>query len=437
MLGAPVATTTPPRSSAHLPLNPDAVAFGPEAVPFYGSASSYVNGLPLGWSESSDTEGSFVDMFKWARVVYREGACALPGVNIKFDRFIPEMWKAVRLGFVQAQHAEFVHLGLRWGFEVGLHPDRLRGHRFFKNYESSTADAARARVTEATEARVAAGKTLHLGAVMDTTLAAMRRVFDAAYIFPMGAVGKPLEPNKLRPTDDHTRTGLNAACDMSGPPSLSYSLDAYAEMGQRFLPGFAAHVTDVEAAFPMLPFAPWVWPFMFHRFYPGEGDPRALHLYCHVTGDFGTRGMPGAFKIFLVDVVMNMARAAQTLTLPMTIYVDDLCGTGPLARAVTRRVVKFQGWAEDVVGVTFKVIKDKAASQVQLFVGLWWNSFDGTRSRARSRSASSSNTWTCCSPSRCARRCPCASGRRLRGACSVPCSPCRRARAASSPPSSS
>jgi len=370
---------TPARSYEHRPLNSDAVAFGPEAVQFYGSASSYVNGLPTGWSESSDTAGTFVDMFKWARVVYREGACALPGVNIKYSTFIPAMWKAVRLGFVQAQHAEFVHLGLRWGFEVGLHPDRLRGHRFYKNYESSTSEAARARVTEATEARVAVGKTMHLGAVVSDTLTTLKRVFPAAYIFPMGATAKPLEPTKLRPTDDHTRTGLNAACDMTGPPSLSYSLDAYAEMGRRFLPGFAAHVTDVEAAFPMLPFAPWVWPFMFHRFYPGEGDPRSLHLYCHVTGDFGTRGMPGAFKIFLVDVVMNMARAAQTLTLPMTIYVDDLCGTGPLARAVTRRVVKFQGWAEDVVGVTFKVIKDKAASQVQLFVGLWWNSFEGTR----------------------------------------------------------
>jgi hypothetical protein len=74
---------------------------------------------------------------------------ALPGVSIKFDRFIPAMWKAVRLGFVQAQHAEFVHLGLRWGFEVGLHPGRVLGHRFFKNYESSTAEAARARVTDA------------------------------------------------------------------------------------------------------------------------------------------------------------------------------------------------------------------------------------------------------------------------------------------------
>ena len=43
------------------------------------------------------------------------------------------------------------------------------------------------------------------------------------------------------------------------------------------------------------PFAPWVWPFLFHRFYPGEGD----------KGDFGTRGMPGVFKIFIVDVVLN------------------------------------------------------------------------------------------------------------------------------------
>jgi hypothetical protein len=117
---------------------------------------------------------------------------------------------------VQAQHAEFVHLGLRWGFEVGLHPDRVHGHRFFKNYESSTSSAARARVTDATEARVSAGKTLHLGAVGPDTLSLMRQVFDAAYIFPMGATAKPLEPTKLRPTDDHTRTGLNAACDMTG-----------------------------------------------------------------------------------------------------------------------------------------------------------------------------------------------------------------------------
>ena len=144
MLVAPGATTTPPRSSAPRPLKVDAVAFGPDAVPFYGSASSYRNGLPRGWSETSDAVGAFADMYKWARVVYMGNACELPGVNIKFDTFIPYMWKAVRMGYVQAQHAEFVQLGLRWGFEVGLHPDRVHGHRFFKNYESSTSSAARA-----------------------------------------------------------------------------------------------------------------------------------------------------------------------------------------------------------------------------------------------------------------------------------------------------
>jgi len=42
--------------------------------------------------------GAFADMYKWARVVYMGNACELPGVNIKFDTFIPYMWKAVRLG---------------------------------------------------------------------------------------------------------------------------------------------------------------------------------------------------------------------------------------------------------------------------------------------------------------------------------------------------
>ena len=97
MLAAPGATTTPPRSSAPQPLNVDAVAFGPDAVPFYGSASSYRNGLPRGWSESSDAVGAFADMYKWARVVYMGNACELPGVNIKFDTFIPYMWKGSSL----------------------------------------------------------------------------------------------------------------------------------------------------------------------------------------------------------------------------------------------------------------------------------------------------------------------------------------------------
>jgi len=197
--------------------------------------------------------------------------------------------------------------------------------------------------------RVEAGRTLLLGEATTETLALIKQVFPAAFIFPMGATAKPLEPDKARPTDDHTRTGLNAACDMS---ELAHSLDSYDEMARRFLPGYASHVSDVEAAFPMLPFAPWVWPFLLHRFHRDEGAGQ--HLFCHLNGDFGTRGMPGTFKIFFVDVVLNMARAAGTLTIPMTVYVDDLSATGATARGTSSRMAKFQDWAETVCGVKFK-----------------------------------------------------------------------------------
>jgi hypothetical protein len=222
--------------------------------------------------------------------------------------------------------------------------------------------------------RVEAGRTLLLGEATTETLTLIKQVFPAAFIFPMGATAKPLEPDKARPTDDHTRTGLNAACDMSG---LAHSLDSYDEMARRFLPGYASHVSDVEAAFPMLPFAPWVWPFLLHRFHRDAGAGQ--QLFCHLNGDFGTRGMPGTFKIFFVDVVLNMARAAGTLTIPMTVYVDDLSATGATAKSTSSRMAKFQDWAETVCGVKFKRIKDKPASQVQLFLGLWWDSFSGTR----------------------------------------------------------
>ena len=168
------------------------MAFGPGAVPFYGGAGSYVNGLPRGWSESNDISGTFAEMFKWARVVCESTACDLPGVHIKFGSFVSNMWKAVRTGHVDPRHAEFVHNGLRWGFEVGLHPDRLKGYRFFKNYESATG-AFRSRVTEATESRVDAGRTLHLGEATVDTIALIKQCFPAAFIFPMGATAKPLE----------------------------------------------------------------------------------------------------------------------------------------------------------------------------------------------------------------------------------------------------
>ena len=78
----------------------------------------------------------------------------------------------------------------------------------------------------------------------------------------------------------------------------------------------------------------------------------------HVCGDFGTRGMPGVFKIFFSDVVVNMARSERVLTLPMPIYVDDMGLIGEFARVVVAEMRMFQAWALLVCGVVFKTIKD-------------------------------------------------------------------------------
>ena len=374
MLGACHATTTSPRSSAR-PLSESAAAFGPGLPEWYGGASSYsADGLPLGWDESADSEGIFTQMFEWARTVYHGTACDLPGVSVRYEPFVSDMWAAVRAGFVQPVHAEFVQRGLRWGFEAGLHPSRLFGVRVFSNYESATGDWGRDRVAEATEARVAAGRTLDLGPWAPSIKSLLGRVFGTAFVFPLGAVAKALEPDKARPTDDHTRTGLNAATDMT---FLGHTLDTLERIAQQLLPGYAMHVSDVEAAFPTLPWAPWLWPMFFHRF-TRRDDPSALHLYAHVNGDFGTRGLPGAFKIFFVDVVVNMARAHQRLTLPLEVFVDDLSCIGCTPARASRDMSSFQDYAESL-GLVFKRIKDRRAHYQQLMLGFVWNSFARTR----------------------------------------------------------
>lgn len=363
------------RASPSSPLSVEAPSFGEESIPFAGGRDDWSDGLPRGWSEGADTRGVFSEMFRLARVVYEGTACDLPGIDLKYDTFVPAMWSAVRAGFVQPRLAEYVHQMLRWGSDVGVVPSLLHGTRIYNNYESSTGDF-RSRVIKATVERVSAGRTLDLGEWGFGFRELLPNVFtEGAYVFPLGAVEKPLERNSARPTDDHTRTGLNAASDMT---HLGHSLDTYAEIAAALLPGFAMHVSDVEAAFTKLPIAPWLWPRFFHRFYDSMGS-NALHLYVHTTGDFGTRGMPGVFKIFFVDVVCNMARAAMVLTLPCPVYVDDCSTIAARAMAASAEMYAFQEWARTVCGVTFKVLKDRLASQVQLMLGFWWDSFERTR----------------------------------------------------------
>ena len=77
-------------------------------------------------------------------------------------------------------------------------------------------------------------------------------------------MAKALEPDKVRPTDDHTRTGLNAAVDMEG---LRYSLMAHKEVAWWLRLNHVMRVSDVDGAFPILPLIPWLWAFMMFRFW--------------------------------------------------------------------------------------------------------------------------------------------------------------------------
>ena len=80
---------------------------------------------------------AFEELDRLKNLVYDVNACALPGVDIKYDPFLGCMWAAVRAGFVAEEHAQFVAQGLRRGFTFGVDVASLKGQRIFKNYEST------------------------------------------------------------------------------------------------------------------------------------------------------------------------------------------------------------------------------------------------------------------------------------------------------------
>ena len=313
--------------------------------------------------------------------VFSTNACdAIPGCPIKIDKFLPRMWSAVAKGFIPQAEGEQLQEGLLRGFKLGVDPNLMAGHRWFQNYPSATT-TGRTSVAAAVAKRVDAGKTLALGPMTDGLAHALRSTFTASCIFPLGAAAKALLPGQTpdqlewRPTSDHTRTGLNAATDMTG---LRFALNALEEISWFFSTDTFMRVSDVADAFPNLPLHPDVWPFFFFRFF-GAPDSDAEHLYLNTCADFGAAGTPGTFHLFYVRGVCQMARAEQVLTLPMAVYVDDNCLMGPCRERVDAEMLSFQAWALDVVGLVFKVAKDRVAARQQLALGFVWDSTTLTR----------------------------------------------------------
>ena len=89
----------------------------------------------------------FSELTRLEGVVKEVNACAMPGVTIKYDSFIPYLWHCVDKGYVDVNDAMFCATGLRWGFNLEADLSKLKGKRIFNNYPP--ARKARSSVTEA------------------------------------------------------------------------------------------------------------------------------------------------------------------------------------------------------------------------------------------------------------------------------------------------
>ena len=314
-------------------------------------------------------------------LVLSTGAFALPGVSIAYDVFIPILYRAVSRGFVSQLKAFYVHQGLRWGFDLGFSPSKLPGRRFFNNYKSAT-DAA-TEVSKNIHGRLLAEKSYPLCPFDPTSFRRDLSSFLPSWcVFPLGAVPKSSEPGAFRPISDHSRTGFN---DASSDDHLRHSLRTVPEIGRYLNKAFHMAVHDIDAAFPLLPLSPVLWPyFLFVWTTPpsevSSSDESDLEewLCWHVCGDFGAKGLPGTFKIFFTDVIIGMARSEGALFSPSVVHVDDVSIIGFLKQFVDDQANALALFL-DFLGTPVKAKKHRSAAQRQFVVGFWWDSVARTR----------------------------------------------------------
>lgn len=307
--------------------------------------------------------------------MYREGAEALPGNTIRASNIYPKLRRAFSEGIISAGQYSRMMSRLRFGAELFIDQEYLHKHlparSFFRNYPTAYENAQS--VHKSICKRVAAQRTFKFGVFE-------RAEFDAlpveqAIIFPLGAVSKP-HSTDMRAISDHTKTRLNEAARIS-----SHSLNAIQELKHRLRRRRKMRMSDVSGAFTLLALVPWLWNYMFFLWYdvdlPLEGQRRANVLYCHLFADFGTRGCPLEWFEFF-SIILDLARMESILTSDLILYVDDLSHIADEEEMLDEEGEGLDDYLEGEIGVPMERSKGRAAAQIQLSLGLWWNTLNFT-----------------------------------------------------------
>ena len=299
----------------------------------------------------------------------------MPGNTLKHGKLVPLLQKAVRGNTITSDRYSYMMNQLRFGASLFIDREYLLSHLPSRVYRRNypTAYDNKEAVTVAIASRVKSGRTFKLGTFKVSEFKDLP--VPQAIIFPLGAVQKPHDPTEYRPFGDHTKSRLNEAAR-----PWKHSLDALNELKRKMTRGKFMRMSDIDGAFTLLALVPWLWPYMLFIWFdvdiPLDRQKTAGVLYVHLFADFGTVGCPLAWFEFFTTV-LDLARMECVLRSDLVLYVDDLSHLGDTGPELDKEGGELDQFLVDC-GVPTKDKKTRGAAQLQLSLGLWWNSVQFT-----------------------------------------------------------
>ena len=318
--------------------------------------------------------------------MWSRGTQALAGLTLQHDKLVPLLHKAVRADTISPDRYRRMMNLLRFGADLFIDrefllltlPTRVYRRNYPTAYDNKVA------VTVAIASRVKAGRTIKLGRFKVSEFKDIP--VDQAIIFPLGAVEKPNQKQavtkEFRPFGDHTKSRLNEAAR-----PWKHSLDALNELKRKLTRGKFMRMSDIDGAFTLLPLVPWLWRYMLFVWFdvdvPLDQQTHAGVLYVHIFADFGTTGCPLEWFEFFTTV-LDLARMECVLRSDLVLYVDDLSHLSNQEEPLNEEGAALDKFLIEC-GCPTKHSKTKDASQLQLSLGLWWNTINFTLWLAREK----------------------------------------------------